>query len=154
MRTALIRIRFPPEVVARLDELAARLSRELHRRVPRAAFVRALVFLQVGAFETDEIVVALDRDSVKRGRAKSPPVVKGVTRYNGLARFTVEIDRETDGRWIADVPELPGVMTYGATEAEAIAKCQALALRVIADRLEHGEEEPGKLVDVTFVMAA
>ena len=54
----------------------------------------------------------------------------------------IEIDRETDGRWIADVPDLPGVSTYGASRAEAVAKAKALALRVIADRLEHGEEVP------------
>ena len=56
--------------------------------------------------------------------------------------YVVEIDREDDGRWIADVPGLPGVMTYGATQEEAIRKCEALALRVIADRLEHGEARP------------
>ena len=55
--------------------------------------------------------------------------------------FTVEIERETDGRWIAEVPELPGVLAYGDTQAESIAKVQALALRVIADRLEHGEAQ-------------
>ena len=70
-----------------------------------------------------------------------------------VMRFTVEIDREEDGRWIAEVPELPGCMTYGATEEEAVAKSQALALRVIADRLEH-KEEPGLLLDVAFVKAA
>ncbi len=53
--------------------------------------------------------------------------------------FTIEIERETDGRWIAEVPDLPGVAVYGATEAEAKAKVQALALRVVADRLDHGE---------------
>jgi predicted RNase H-like HicB family nuclease len=53
--------------------------------------------------------------------------------------FTFEVERETDGRWIAEVPELPGVLSYGASREEAIAKAQALALRVLADRLEHGE---------------
>jgi len=47
----------------------------------------------------------------------------------------IEVDREADGRWIAEVPELPGVMVYGATRHDAIAKVEALALRVIADRL-------------------
>jgi predicted RNase H-like HicB family nuclease len=55
--------------------------------------------------------------------------------------FTFEVEEETDGRWIAEVPELPGVLTYGATREEAIAKAQALALRVLADRLEHGEAQ-------------
>jgi len=54
----------------------------------------------------------------------------------------VEIDREDDGRWIAEVVELPGCLAYGGTRAEAIARAEALALRVIADRLEHGERAP------------
>jgi predicted RNase H-like HicB family nuclease len=54
----------------------------------------------------------------------------------------VEIEREDDGRWIAEVTDLPGVMTYGKTREEAIWKVKALALRVLADRLEHGEEIP------------
>jgi len=54
----------------------------------------------------------------------------------------VEVQREDDGRWIAEVPDLPGVMTYGQTHDEAVAKAKALALRVMADRLEHGEEIP------------
>jgi predicted RNase H-like HicB family nuclease len=51
----------------------------------------------------------------------------------------IEIEREDDGRWIAEVPELSGVMIYGETREEAIARVQSLALRVIADRLDHGE---------------
>lgn len=51
----------------------------------------------------------------------------------------IEIEREEDGRWIAEVMDLPGVMTYGATREEAISHTQALALRVIADRMENGE---------------
>ncbi|MGA3173945.1 MAG: type II toxin-antitoxin system HicB family antitoxin [Syntrophorhabdales bacterium] len=54
----------------------------------------------------------------------------------------IEIEREEDGRWIAEIPELPGVMVYGATRNQAIAKAEALALRVMADRLEHDEEIP------------
>jgi predicted RNase H-like HicB family nuclease len=54
----------------------------------------------------------------------------------------IEIDREDDGRWIAEIPELPGVMAYGDNRNEAISKVQALALRVLADRLEHGGEIP------------
>jgi predicted RNase H-like HicB family nuclease len=55
------------------------------------------------------------------------------------ARFTIEIEQETDGRWIAEIPALPGVLAYGATREEAIASAKALALRVLAERLEHGE---------------
>jgi predicted RNase H-like HicB family nuclease len=54
----------------------------------------------------------------------------------------IEIEREEDGRWIGEVPELPGVLAYGATEAEARVKTAALALRVIADCIEHGESVP------------
>jgi len=56
--------------------------------------------------------------------------------------MNIEIEREDDGRWIAEVPELPGVMTYGDTREEAVSKVKALALRVLADRLEHGEMIP------------
>jgi predicted RNase H-like HicB family nuclease len=54
----------------------------------------------------------------------------------------IEIEKEDDGRWIAEVPELPGVMAYGDSRNEAISKAEALALRVLADRLEQGEEIP------------
>lgn len=54
----------------------------------------------------------------------------------------IEIEREDDGRWLAEIPDLPGVMVYGPTQAEAAAKVKALALRVMADRLEHGESIP------------
>jgi len=54
----------------------------------------------------------------------------------------IEIEKEEDGRWIAEVSELSGVLIYGKTREEAIAKVEALALRVIADRLDHGETIP------------
>jgi predicted RNase H-like HicB family nuclease len=57
-------------------------------------------------------------------------------------RLTIEIEQEEDGRWLADVTDLPGVLAYGQTKEEAIARVQALALRVLADRLEHGEPLP------------
>jgi predicted RNase H-like HicB family nuclease len=66
--------------------------------------------------------------------------------------FTIEIEREEDGRWIADVVSLPGVMVYGETREDALAKVQALALRVLADRIEHGEAAPD-LVTVSFQAA-
>ena len=56
--------------------------------------------------------------------------------------FTLEHEREEDGRWLAEVPEIPGVLAYGSTAAEAMAKAEALALRVLADRLEHNEAGP------------
>ncbi|MBI2989201.1 MAG: type II toxin-antitoxin system HicB family antitoxin [Candidatus Binatia bacterium] len=66
--------------------------------------------------------------------------------------FKVEIEQEEDGRWIAEVMDLPGVLAYGQTPEEARAKVQALALRVIADRLEHGEAGPD-LVSISFAAA-
>ncbi|MFM8532371.1 MAG: type II toxin-antitoxin system HicB family antitoxin [Acidimicrobiia bacterium] len=66
--------------------------------------------------------------------------------------FTIELDTEHDGRWIAGIPDLAGVLCYGADEAEAIARVQALALRVIAERLEHREAR-GELVNVRFLAA-
>ena len=57
-------------------------------------------------------------------------------------KFKVDVDREDDGRWIAEVAELPGVLVYGTSANEAQAKAQALALRVLADRLENGEASP------------
>ena len=59
--------------------------------------------------------------------------------------LTLEIDREEDGRFIAEVPDLPGVLAYGETQEQAVARAQALALRVLADRLEHGEPAPNLL---------
>ena len=66
--------------------------------------------------------------------------------------FTVEYEREDDGRWLAEVIELPGVLAYGQTSAEAIAKAQALALRVLADRLENGDSAP-EFVTISFAAA-
>jgi predicted RNase H-like HicB family nuclease len=63
--------------------------------------------------------------------------------------FRVEIEQEEDGRWIAEVVDLPGVLAYGSTSEEAKAKIQALALRVVADRLEHGEAGTD-LVSISF----
>ena len=56
----------------------------------------------------------------------------------------IEISREDDGRWIAEVPDLPGVLVYGADEADARKKAEALAFRVIADRIEHGKPVPAE----------
>jgi len=69
-----------------------------------------------------------------------------------MMTFTVEYEREDDGRWLAEVTEMPGVLAYGGTSDEAIAKAQALALRVLADRLEHGEAPP-EFVNISFAAA-
>lgn len=56
--------------------------------------------------------------------------------------FTIESEQEVDGRWIAEVPQLPGVLCYGATAEEAVAKAEVVALRALAERIEHGEARP------------
>ena len=66
--------------------------------------------------------------------------------------FTIECEREDDGRWLAEVLELPGVLVYGESSDEAIAKAQALALRVLADRLEQGERKP-EFESISFAAA-
>jgi len=65
--------------------------------------------------------------------------------------LTFHTECEDDGRWLAEVPELSGVMAYGATEREAVSKAEALALRVLAERLENNEAEP---MNVRIVIAA
>ena len=67
-------------------------------------------------------------------------------------RYTVETEQESDGRWIAEIVEIPGVMKYGSSREEAIGQAEALALRVIAERLENGEHlvEP---IQITFAAA-
>lgn len=62
-----------------------------------------------------------------------------------MVSLNIESEREADGRWLAEVPQLPGVLAYGATRDEAVARVQVLALRVLAERLEHSESEPGSI---------
>ena len=72
--------------------------------------------------------------------------------YSTYVVFSIEIECEDDGRWLAEVPALAGVMCYGADRDEAVARVQALALRVIAERLEH-RETPAEFLNVTFQAA-
>lgn len=67
-------------------------------------------------------------------------------------KLRIAVEQEADGRWIAEVAALPGVLTYGSTRDEAIARVQALALRVLAERYEHGEAGP-ELLSVEFLAA-
>jgi predicted RNase H-like HicB family nuclease len=67
-------------------------------------------------------------------------------------KLTIESEQETDGRWLAEVLEIPGALAYGRTEREAVAKAEALALRVLADRLEHDEAAPGQF-NISFAAA-
>ena len=59
-----------------------------------------------------------------------------------MSGFIVEVEQETDGRWIAEIPDLPGVLAYGSSRDEAIRRAEALAFRVFADRIDHGETIP------------
>ncbi len=65
-------------------------------------------------------------------------------------KFQIELDREEDGRWIAEIASLPGVMAYGKTKQEAVAKVKALALRVLADELEKEQKHSTKPLDVSI----
>jgi predicted RNase H-like HicB family nuclease len=61
----------------------------------------------------------------------------------------LEVEQETDGRWLAEIADMPGVMAYGVTRPDAVARVQALALRSLADRMEHGEAVP-EFLQVAF----
>ena len=64
--------------------------------------------------------------------------------------LTIELEQESDGRWIAEVPELAGVMVYGDTQERASQLVRALAFRVLADQIEAGEVEAGLVTNVSF----
>jgi predicted RNase H-like HicB family nuclease len=66
-----------------------------------------------------------------------------------MMNLRIEAEREEDGRWMAEVLELPGALVYAPTRDEAVARAKALALRAVAERLEHGEAGP-ELVDISF----
>ncbi len=72
---------------------------------------------------------------------------------NQIMNFNIECELETDGRWLAEVPELPGVLVYGASAAEATSKAEVLALRVLAERLEHNET-PALNISISIPAAA
>ena len=78
------------------------------------------------------------------------PVSKPVASKSRPVVFTVEFDHEEDGRWIADIPDLPGVMAYGASKEDALVKVQALAYRVLADKIE---QERAPQPEVRFACA-
>jgi predicted RNase H-like HicB family nuclease len=92
--------------------------------------------------------VAMNPDPALRCRVQ--PLVRLLARcYISRVTFTIELEREEDGRWLAEVPALSGVLCYGHDRNDAVARVQALALRVIAERLEHGEA-PAELLNVSF----
>jgi predicted RNase H-like HicB family nuclease len=93
------------------------------------------------------------------GREVLPPGPSSVWSTNStldtidtMITLSVELVQEEDGRWIAEVRELPGVLAYGKSAEDARARAQALALRVVADRLEHGEAGPD-LLSISFKAA-
>jgi uncharacterized protein with HEPN domain/predicted RNase H-like HicB family nuclease len=108
----------------------------------RRAFVRSL-----------EIVGEAAKKVPDEFRARYPAVdncrVEGFWR---VITFKVEVEQEEDGRWLAEVLELPGVLAYGQSQDAAVSKVQALALRVVAERLEHGEAGP-QLLSISFAAA-
>jgi predicted RNase H-like HicB family nuclease len=69
------------------------------------------------------------------------------------SQFKVELEQEENGPWIGEISALPGVMAYGSTSGEALTAVQALTLRVLADRLEHGEILPDQFLNVSFTTA-
>ncbi len=68
-------------------------------------------------------------------------------------KFSIECEKEIDGRWIAEVPELPGVLCYGKTADDAMSKAEVLALRAMAERLEHSESRPVE-INISLPLAA
>jgi len=84
------------------------------------------------------------------GGAFVSAIMKSTERQDEM-KLTVEYEQEEDGRWLAEVKELPGVLAYGKDADAAAAHAQALALRVVADRIENGESAPSLMF--TFAMA-
>jgi predicted RNase H-like HicB family nuclease len=119
-------------------------SKERHRsrQVPLWLFADALVITRQK--NRDEVVSA---PFTGRGRGSSLMLGKknplaDASDPNQDSSMKVEVEKEEDGRWIAEVPALRGAMAYGTTKKEAVAKVEALVLRVLADKIEHGEEAP------------
>ncbi len=83
-----------------------------------------------------------------------PQDTQDTSNISKLPGLTIEVEREEDGRYLAEVPALPGVMVYGATESEAVPRVKALALRVLAERLEHGEAGEAQAVAMALRLMA
>jgi predicted RNase H-like HicB family nuclease len=90
-----------------------------------------------------------ERRERRRGRARGRAFSRGA--YDEEVKLTIELDREDDGRWIAETIELPGVMCYGHTRDEAISNAERLAIDVIADRIAHGEL-PSSALGISFTI--
>jgi predicted RNase H-like HicB family nuclease len=72
---------------------------------------------------------------------------------SGDLQFSIELDREEDGRWIAEIPEVPGALAYGATQHEAVAKAYAIALRAVADDVEQSTDDPPNSIHLVRAIA-
>jgi len=83
--------------------------------------------------------------------ADAPCVFTALGALSGVT-FTVETEQETDGRWMAEIAQIPGAMSYGSTRDEAVARVEALGLRVLAERIEQGESSPE--IQQVFTVAA
>lgn len=83
-------------------------------------------------------------------RATGPHGLIGLHQEKAM-QFTLEVEQEADGRWLAEVVQLPGALAYGASQEQAMAKAEALALRALAEQLEHGEARP---LDINIVLPA
>lgn len=92
-----------------------------------------------------------ERHAALRARCRAKMVLNYEPDRVHAMHLKIELEQEDDGRWIAEIPQLPGVLAYGASADDAAAKAQILALRVVAERLEHGESKP---VDMSITVAA
>ena len=104
----------------------------------------------------DEELTASLETALLRVHSRREPLVSFVGRHKAAhvrlqrlteqaMNFTLDCEREDDGRWLAEVAQLPGVLAYGSSANEAMAKAEVLALRVLAERLEHGEAKPQEI---------
>jgi predicted RNase H-like HicB family nuclease len=92
------------------------------------------------------------RESLRKSWSRTHLVFYGACGILNGVTFTVETEEEADGRWIAEIPQIPGAMSYGNTRDEAIARVEALGLRVLAERIEKGESSPE--IQQVFTVAA
>jgi len=108
----------------------------------RAARERPFLPAHETTYGVDQFEGAMGDSTFGNGNGDCEPGLSGVLSPAEIENMKIEIEREDDGRWIAGIPDLPGVMVYGPTRQDALKKVEALALRVIADRLDHGEAIP------------
>ena len=133
-------------------------SQVVARRIDVFGPFRAVMAGRIGTWVARDCHIRASSCAASRTLSRPPPSVS-IALLDGqpewyivLVTFTIEIEREDDGRWLAEVPALPGVLAYGQDPDESVARVQALALRVIAERLEH-RETPAEFLNVSFQAA-